>query len=183
MWRSLFLLLGIFAYEGSLTSGTPQCCGGQNGRRTIWDPSFVAQLLLHASIRCWAILQGPLGQPFAQPTNLLAARLENFGSAWFSCTTKAGRRRCSWGDMMLIVQVGRGQGQKPIRQTWTNLGRGTRAIPTAQKGEGYEDDPEGLLERLQVLSYSCDPYKEDAKGTTMCADYFSSKPHADGVGT
>ena len=53
----------------------------------------------------------------------------------------------------------------------------------AQKGEGYEDDPEGLLERLQVLSYSYDTYKEDAKGTTMCADYFSSKPHADGVGT
>ena len=60
MWRALSLLLLIYVFGGSFTLEHPKGCGGTNNRWTIWDSSFVRQLLLAGDIRVWTILQGPL---------------------------------------------------------------------------------------------------------------------------
>ena len=97
MWRALFLLFTIYAYGGSFTLEHPKGCGGKDNKWTIWDSSFIKQLMLAGDIKLWAILQGPLGQPFAKPTNLLAARLERLGRPSMKATTSDGGRRQSLG--------------------------------------------------------------------------------------
>ena len=133
----------------------------------------MSQLLLHAAIKCWTILQGPLGQPFAKPTCLLTARLEGLGAALYAGYDK------SWRPTM---QLG---GRDSDGRTWKTSQ--AKAYPPkmckiiveehvrfaeAQEGEGIEEEPIGLAERLRILSHAFDPYKQDAQGTTMCADYF-----------
>ena len=81
MWKALHLLLFIYAQGGSFTLEHPRGEGLQHGKRSIWDSAFVLQLLLFGEVRCWTFLQGPLGQPFAKPTCLLAARLPGLGQA------------------------------------------------------------------------------------------------------
>eukprot|EP00435_Cladocopium_sp_Y103_P042136 s1102_g11.t1 len=79
MFRALYLLVLIFAHGGSFTLEHPAGCGGRDQKWSIWESAFVKQLLLAGSIKQWTFLQGPLGQPFSKPTNLLAARLEGIG--------------------------------------------------------------------------------------------------------
>ena len=170
MWRTLYLLLSIFAHGGSFTLEHPKGCGGKDNKWTIWDSAFIAQLLLSGHIRCWTILQGPLGQPFSKPTNLLAARMNGLGAAiyesydkkWRPTMTLGGREAGSWRTSRAKAYPAalcRVLAQQHILHAQT--------IPT----DGHAEEPEGLEDALRVLCETYDPYLESAKGTRMCADF------------
>lgn len=100
LWTALFLLLSIF--KAPITLEHPKGCGTEVGKWSIWGSSFIQQLLLSESIRIWTFLQGPLGQPFAKPANVLAGRLDNLGAAPY-----AGYNRCWRPTMKLKRKAGR----------------------------------------------------------------------------
>eukprot|EP00435_Cladocopium_sp_Y103_P047607 s1949_g14.t1 len=172
MFRTLYLLVLIYAFGGSFTLEHPAGCGGQDHKWSIWESSFIAQLLLAGDIRRWTILQGPLGQPFPKPTNLLAGRLASLGLAMYAGYNRA------WKP---TVRLG---GRKADGRGWKTAE--AKAYPTemcrilAQQHlqhaeslmfEGWTEEPEGLEEALLSLSFSYDPYVTSGKGIHMKSDY------------
>ena len=182
MWRALFLLFTIYAYGGSFTLEHPKGCGGKDNKWTIWDSSFIKQLMLAGDIKLWTILQGPLGQPFAKPTNLLAARLERLGAAiyegynkrWRPTTKLGGREGSQW-------KTARAKAYPPA--LCRILAQQHIAFAEQQIGEGTTQEPEGLEQALDALANSYDPYWLEARGTKMCSDYNFGKIPEDSVVT
>lgn len=180
MWRALYLLLTIYAYGGTFTLEHPKGCGGKDNKWTIWDSSFVKQLLLAGDIRLWTILQGPLGQPFAKPTNLLAARLEGLGLAiyegydkkWRPTMKLGGREGAQW-------KTARAKAYPPA--LCRILAQQHIAVADLQVGEGTTKEPDGLEQALEALANSYDPYWLEAKGTKMCSDYNFGRVSEDSV--
>eukprot|EP00435_Cladocopium_sp_Y103_P046691 s371_g13.t1 len=162
MFRALFLLLLIYAFGGSFTLEHPAGCGGKDHRWSIWESAFVQQLMLAGDIRRWTILQGPLGQPFAKPTNILAARLERLGAAMYEGYNKhwkptvwlGGREKGVWKTA-----------QAKAYPTEMNriLAAQHLAFADTRTAEGATDEPAGLEMALAMLT-SYDPYLETAKG-------------------
>jgi len=171
MWRALSLLLLIYAYGGSFTLEHPKGCGGVNNKWTIWDSAFVKQLMLAGDIRLWTILQGPLGRPFAKPTNLLAARLEGLGEAIYKGYDK------SWRPSMILGgkdghhwRTAQAKAYPP--ELCRILAEQHSSFAACQQAEGVTIEPEDLQAALEILANTYDPYMQNAKGTTMCSDYF-----------
>ena len=182
MWRALLLLFTIYAYGGSFTLEHPKGCGGKDNKWTIWDSSFIKQLMLAGDIKLWTILQGPLGQPFAKPTNLMAARLERLGAAiyegydkrWRPTTKLGGREGTQW-------KTARAKAYPPA--LCRILAQQHIAFAEQQIGEGTTQEPEGLERALHALANSYDPYWLEARGTKMCSDYSFGKITEDSVVT
>jgi hypothetical protein len=182
MWRALLLLFTIYAYGGSFTLEHPKGCGGKDNKWTMWDSSFIKQLMLAGDIKLWTILQGPLGQPFAKPTNLMAARLERLGAAiyegydkrWRPTTKLGGREGTQW-------KTARAKAYPPA--LCRILAQQHIAFAEQQIGEGTTQEPEGLERALHALANSYDPYWLEARGTKMCSDYSFGKITEDSVVT
>eukprot|EP00435_Cladocopium_sp_Y103_P009786 s1038_g2.t1 len=169
MFRALYLLVLIFAHVGSFTLEHPAGCGGRDHKWSIWESAFIKQLLLAGSIRQWTFLQGPLGQPFAKPTNLLAARLERLGAAlyqgydrhWKPTVRLGGRAGGVWRTSQAKVY--------PTRMNKI-LAQQHLAYAQSIESEGQTDEPENLAEALEVLT-AFDRYLDSAYASTMCSDY------------
>ena len=182
MWRALSLLLLIYVFGGSFTLEHPKGCGGTNNRWTIWDSSFVRQLLLAGDIRVWTILQGPLGRPYAKPTNLLAARLERLGEAIYEGYDKSWRPTMTLGGKE--GQCWRTSQAKAYPPAMCRiLAEQHISFAACQISEGVTMEPEGIQEALEILTNTYDPYMPCAKGTMMCSDYFYKAARGDVVVT
>jgi len=128
-------------------------------------------LLLAGDIRIWTILQGPLGRPFAKPTNLLAARLERLGEAmykgydknWKPTMTLGGKDGHHW-------RTAQAKAYPPAM--CRILAEQHMSFAACQTSDGVSMEPEGLQEVLEILTNTYDPYLQCAKGTTMCSDYY-----------
>ena len=46
------------------------------------------------------------------------------------------------------------------------------SFAACQQAEGVTIEPEDLQAALEILANTYDPYMQNAKGTTMCSDYF-----------
>ena len=176
MWKALHLLLFIYAMGGSFTLEHPRGEGLQHGKWSIWDSAFVIQLLLSGEIRSWVFLQGPLGQPFAKPTCILAARLPGFGQALYERYDKRWRPTMKLG--------GKADGAWRTAQAKAYPPKLNQVIAQQHalfahnlEGSGVADVPSDLQAALEALVFSYDPYMSTAKGLEMCSDYFQRANH------
>ena len=181
-WQSMTLLLTIYAFGGSYSlehpKGADKAQGSKPGKWSVWDSSFVRQLLLAGDVRLWTFLQGPLGQPFPKPTSILAARLPGLGSAlyagydpaWRATATLGGRENGQWRTSKAKAY--------PAKLCQI-LAQQHIEFATNQVCHGCTDDPPQLQEALHALANSYDPYLISSRGTLMGADFHFRKASCD----
>lgn len=137
------------------------------------DPWMIKLLLLAGDVWRVDFLQGPLGQPFAKPTSILAGRLPDLPQKLFALYQPHWRPTERFG------------GRNSDGKTWKTSK--AKAYPprlcqalamshlqhaAAIQCEGYEEDPAGLDVVVKTLAGDFDPYMDDAQGTTMGNDYW-----------
>lgn len=84
MLQGIYLLLLIYLQGGSFSLEHPKGRDGQEGRWSIWESAFLKLLLLAGDVWRVDFLQGPLGQPFAKPTFIIAGRLPDLPQQLFA---------------------------------------------------------------------------------------------------
>ena len=171
MWKALHLLVYIYAMGGSFTLEHPRGEGLHQGKWSIWDSSFIRQLLLFGDIRSWVFLQGPLGQPFSKPTCILAARLPGLGQELYRQYDRTWRPTVKLGGKEGGVWKTAQAKAYPPKLNFV-LAQQHALFAASLEGEGATADPAGLTEALEALTNSYDPYLDTGKGTLMRSDYF-----------
>eukprot|EP00435_Cladocopium_sp_Y103_P018773 s3046_g4.t1 len=126
-------------------------------RWCIWRSAFLRQLLLDKDFQLVTFLQGPLGRPFAKPTNLLAGRLHGlagqlyaaYDPTWKPTQVLGGKKNGRWKTMQAK--------EYPVRMCEI-LAKAHMTFAEQIEEEGQEITPAGLADALQALCGHFDPY-------------------------
>eukprot|EP00435_Cladocopium_sp_Y103_P075263 s194_g55.t1 len=174
MLRALFLSLLTFIFGGSTTLEHPRGSIQEDLKWCIWRSAFVKQLCKDKDINIITFLQGPLGRPYAKPTNLLSGRLHSlafqifaaYDSGWRPTQVLGGRHNGQWRTMQAK--------EYPVKMCEI-LAKAHMQHAATIAEEGFEEIPEGIHAALEALCGHFDPYMTNAKGTSMQADYHRAK--------
>ena len=168
---ALRLLTMIFFFGGCTSLEHPRGPNCADTQWAIWFSGFVRELLRLDRMQLMAMLQGPLGRPFAKPTRLLLGRLEDlprsiyaaYNKAWKPTKTLGGREGKVWRTAEAKVY--------PTEMSRL-LAHAYIRFAQRQSFQPGPDVPEDVEEALDALVGQWDPYMQGASG--MQADY---NPH------
>jgi len=161
MLQGIYLLLLIYlqGISFSLALEHPKGRDGQEGRWSIWESAFLKLLLLAGDVWRVDFLQGPLGQPFAKPTSIIAGRLPDLPQQLFALyqphwrpTERLGGRNSdgkTW-------KTSRAKAYPP--RLCQALAMSHLQHAAALQCEGFEEDPAGLDVVVEALAKGFDPY-------------------------
>ena len=132
MLRTIFLLLLVHCCGGAITLEHPAGHRRTEEQWCIWLAGMVRRFLRDDAVDIIQFLQGPLGQPFSKPTNLLVGRLPMLKHHLYAAYDVTWRPTVLLGGIW-VKMGGAQQPPKPTRLAYAKSWRGTTfGLPVRQ---------------------------------------------------
>lgn len=167
MLRTIFLLLLVHCCGGAITLEHPAGHRRTEEQWCIWLAGMIRRFLRDDAVDIIQFLQGPLGQPFSKPTNLLVGRLPMLKHHLFAAYD------VTWRPTVLLGGMGEDGWRTAAAKAYPSrlceiLARNYLWFANSANTFGSEMDPPELAAAMKALC-RWDPYSGDVE--TFFSDY------------